>query len=208
VSYFYGPVQQALFALFAAVGLLLLIARQRLRADADACLRDGTRMRAARPGRHARTARPAVGARDGAAVRGGRPAGLAAGQVLTRAIVSLAGDVPRLSSVAINGRSRCSHPRDGGDGAPLRLGRQPRVNDESRRIAEHGTLDGRARRSARSVLVILQVAFSLALTVTAALVLRSFVNLRHIDLGFAARSSVEHARGAARRGKRQGRLGR
>jgi predicted permease len=119
----------------------------------------------------------------------GGVAGIAIGAILTKAVVALApSGVPRLSSVTFNlpvalftlGATAvtallCAV-------IPVRHASAAGVSQllgSTRTTASRRVLRGRA------LLVIAQVAFSLALIVTAVLVVRSFVNLRRIDLGFS-----------------------
>jgi predicted permease len=190
VEHFFGPVRKALFALFAAVALLLLIA------CGNVCGLMLTRVSSRRIDNAVRLALGAtrrVLARQWAIETlllfgAGGAAGLAVGHLLTKAIVALAPpDVPRLSSVAFSmpvavftlgataltaalcGIVSIRHASAAGLSDVLNTARSTR----SKRVLR-----------ARSLVVVLQVGFSLALMVTAVLVLRSFVNLRRIDLGF------------------------
>jgi putative ABC transport system permease protein len=190
VEHFFGPVRQALFALFAAVVLLLLIAC----ANVSGLML--TRVQSKRGENAVRLALGASRARLGRQwaletallfVAGGL-SGLGLGIALMKAIVGLAPpDVPRLSSIAFNlpvalftlasaaitaslcGAISIRHA----SAAPLTDSLNASRSTRSRRTLR-----------ARSALVIVQVAFSLAVIVTAVLVVRSFTNLRRIDLGF------------------------
>ena len=190
VEHFFGPVRQALFALFAAVGLLLLIACANV---------SGLMLTRVSDRRTENAVRLALGATRGILGRqwvletlllfaAGGLCGLALGQILTRAIVALAPpDVPRLSSVAFSLPVAAFTLAATAVTAVLcgvisiRHAASSRLTD-----ALSSMRSTRSKRTlrARSFLVVLQVALSLTLIVMAALVLRSFVNLRRIDLGF------------------------
>jgi predicted permease len=60
--------------------------------------------------------------------------------------------------------------------------------------AARGSTTSRERNKARSALVVVQVALALALVVSAALMIRTFQELRDVDPGFAAPTSVQVAR--------------
>jgi putative ABC transport system permease protein len=190
VSYFFGPVRAALFALFIAVGLLLLIA----------CANVSGLMLARVSSRRLDDAvRLALGATRGTLGRqwaletlilfgAGGLFGLGAGWALTRAIVAIApADVPGLPHVAMN-VPVALFTLAATIATALLCGAAAVKHASSTNLIEslnaaRSTLTRRTFR-ARSVLVTLQVGFSLALVVTATLVVRSFVNLRGIDLGF------------------------
>ena len=114
--------------------------------------------------------------------------GLALGHALTRVIIALAPpDVPRLSSVVFSMPVALFTLASTAITAVLcgvisiRYAASARLTESLNSV--RSTRSKRTLR-ARSALVVLQVAFSLALIVTAVLVVRSFVNLRSIDLGF------------------------
>ena len=190
VGHFFGPVRQALFALFAAVGLLLLIAC----ANVSGLML--TRVSSQRGENAVRLALGATGSRLGrqwaietAVLFGaGGLAGLALGAALTKAIVALAPvDVPRLTSVTFSLPVALFTFVSTAVTAVLcgtiaiRHASAARLTDSLNAV--RSTRSKRTLR-ARSALVVLQVAFSLALIVTAVLVVRSFTNLRRLDLGF------------------------
>jgi putative ABC transport system permease protein len=190
-KYFYGPVREALLALFAAVALLLLIACANV---------SGLMLTRVFSRRQEDAVRLALGATRGRLGRqwaletgllflAGGVLGVAVGQALTKAIVALApADVPRLSNVAIDARV-ASFTILTTVATALLCGLTAVRHASTTSLAESlntaRSTDARRTIGARSVLVVLQIAFSLALTVTAVLVLRSFVNLRSVDLGFA-----------------------
>ena len=190
IDYVFGPVRQALFALFAAVGLLLLIAC----ANVSGLML--TRVSARRVENAVRLALGATHGRLGkqwvletALLFGaGGALGIALGLALTRVIVALSPpDVPRLSSVVFNmpvavftlAATTLTALLCGA--ISIRHAAAARLTDSLNAV--RSTRSKRTLR-ARSALVVLQVAFSLALIVTAVLVVRSFTNLRRIDLGF------------------------
>lgn len=190
VGYFFGPVREALFALFVAVGLLLLIACANV---------SGLMLTRVSSRRQDDAVQLALGASSGTLATqwametlllfaAGGVLGLAAGQGLTKALVALAPpDVPRLSAVAVSpqiimftlaavvvtailcGATAIRQATSGNLVESLNTSRSTQTR--------------RAFR-ARSLLVTLQVGFSLALLVAATLVARSFVNMRNLDLGF------------------------
>jgi len=190
-KHFYGPVQEALFALLAAVVLLLLMA----------CANVSALMLARVSSRRGEDAvRLALGATRAALARhwaietallfaAGGALGMAAGPALTALLVSLAPpDVPRLAEVSFDARVAL------GTFAATLVAAVLCATPTIRFAASTGFAEvlntARSTRSkrafrTRSVLVALQVAFTLALMITATLVVRSFVNLRRIDLGFA-----------------------
>lgn len=190
VGYFFGPVRQALFALLAAVGLLLLIACANV---------SGLMLTRVASRRQDDAVRLALGATRGMLGRqwaletvllflAGGVLGLAAGVGLTRAIVALAPeDVPRLSQVAVN-LPVMLFTLAATAGTALLCGLASARHAASASLVEslNSARSTETRRTfhARSLLVVLQIGFSLALIVTAILVTRSFVNLRSIDLGF------------------------
>ena len=190
IEHFFGPVRQALFALFAAVGLLLLIACANV---------SGLMLTRASSRRVEDAVRLALGATRGRLGRQwtvetavlfgvGGLLGLAVGHALTRMIVSLAPpDVPRLANVTFSlpvalftlGATALAALLAGA--MSIRHASSVSLTDALNTVR---TTRSKRTLRARSVLVVLQVAFSLALIVTAVLVIRSFVNLRRIDLGF------------------------
>jgi putative ABC transport system permease protein len=190
VEHFFGPVRQALFALFAAVALLLLIACANV---------SGLMLTRVASRRQDDAVRLALGATRGMLGRqwaletvllflAGGVLGLAAGVGLTRAIVALApGDVPRLSQVAVN-LPVMLFTLAATAGTALMCGLASARHAASASLAESlntaRSTETRRTFHARSLLVVVQIGFSLALIVTAILVTRSFVNLRSIDLGF------------------------
>ena len=190
VDHFFGPVRQALFALFAAVALLLLIACANV---------SGLMLTRGSARRSEDAVRLALGATRGILAKlwaletavlfaAGGVLGLSLGYLLTRVIVALAPpDVPRLTTVAFSlpvalftlVATALTAVLCGA--IAIRHGTAARLTESLNTIRST-----RSRRTlrARSALVVLQVAFSLALIVTALLVVRSFLNLRGIDLGF------------------------
>lgn len=191
LDYLIGPVRRVLWALFAAVGVLLLIGcanvsglmltRVALRRREDAI-------------RLALGATPTHLARHWAletlilSVAGGC-VGLIASRWMVQAMVALAPeDVPRLSDISIN-LPVAAFTFAAVLATALVCGAQPVWQAGTSSVLE--ALDdaaratpGRRSHRARSLLLVLQIALTVVLLVAAGLVVRSFVNLRRIDLGF------------------------
>jgi len=186
-----GPARQAMWALFGAVGVLLLIAcanvsglmltRVSLRNHDDA-------IRLAIGGSRAAIGRLWAAETGWLAVLGG-VFGLLTCQWFIRAIIALAPEgIPRLDEVAIDvpvaifsvsvmavATLLCG-------AAPIRhasiLNLLETLNDGSRTIA-----GGRSYRT-RSSLLVVQIGLAVVLLVAAGLVVRSFQALQHLDVGF------------------------
>ena len=197
LDFLFGPVRQGLWALWAAVTLLLLIAC----ANVSGLMLTRVSLRSRE---HA--IRAALGAGPIAigrlwliesailAVAGGL-VGLALARWMTTAIVALApGDVPRLADVAIDPfvalftavavlivTCLCG-------AGPARLAASGRIA-EALKDAAYGTAGTRSL-AARTSLVVVQIAVSVVLLVGSGLVVRSFIAMRKLDLGFAATNVV------------------
>jgi predicted permease len=191
VEHLLGPVRQALWALFAAVGILLLIGC----ANVSGLML--TRLSLRYQEHAVRLALGATGSRLGRlwlleagvlAVSGG-VLGLVISHWLTKAIVVLGpGDVPRLETVTMNlpvatftflvvavSALLCA-------AEPFRQARTVTLLEPLRGI---GLSPGGLRpRRARSILSTIQIGLAVVLLVCAGLVLRSFLNLRQLELGF------------------------
>ena len=191
VDYLLGPVRQALWALLAAVGVLLLIGC----ANVSGLML--TRVSVRRREHAIRVALGATPARIGRkwalealilSMAGGC-LGLLASRWIVQGIVALApGDVPRVSDIAINlpvaAFTFLAVVLTG-----LLCGAPPVWHAGSSNPVESLSESARAapgRRSTRSRghLLVFQIALTVVLLVAGGLVARSFVNLRRIDLGF------------------------
>jgi putative ABC transport system permease protein len=191
LDFLLGPVRPALWTLFAAVGVLLLIAcanvsgllltRVSLRRREDA-------IRLALGATRARVGRRWAAESMLLAVAGGG-LGLAVSSWIAFAVVALGpDDVPRLGEVAIDLRVAaftfvlvaitillCAT-------APVRQAGTTDLQD-----ALHDATRGSAGRQslrARSMLLTIQIGLAVTLLLAAGLVLKSFHNLRRLDLGF------------------------
>jgi putative ABC transport system permease protein len=191
VEYTVGPVRQALWALLGAVVVLLLIGC----ANVSGLMLTRVSFR-----RREHAIRLALGATSldvgrlwiietSALSLAGGLLGFIASHWIIEAVVALAPvDVPRLSEAAINlpvalfawAASMATACLCGV--GPLR---QAAASNLALDLNEAGRgIGSRRSQRARSVLVVLQIALSIVLLVAAGLVVRSFLNLRRLDLGF------------------------
>lgn len=192
LDYLLGPVRRALWALFAAVGVLLLLAC----ANLSGLLL--TRVSLRRREDAIRLALGATGARVGRlwafetmllSLAGGA-LGLLASSWIAAAVVALGpDDVPRLAEVSIDWNVALftfvvvSATALLGAAAPVRQAGTTDLLD-----ALHDSARGSAgprSLGVRSSLLTLQIGLAVTLLVAAGLVVRSFDNLRRLDLGFA-----------------------
>jgi putative ABC transport system permease protein len=190
LDYVLGPVRQGLWALLAAVGVLLLVGCANL---------SGLMLTRVSSRRREHAVLVALGATRGALARRwmmetlilsltGGIIGLLAAYSMARTIVALAPDIPRLAGLAINPpvvaftfgvilltTLLCAV-------APIR---SVNANSLIAAINESArSTHSRQTYHTQSLLVTGQVALSVILLVAAGLITRSFVNLRSIDLGF------------------------
>jgi predicted permease len=191
LDHVFGPVRPALRVLWAAAAVLLLIACANV---------SGLMLTRISRRRHEDGIRLALGATRGAVARlwmseivlvavAGGVLGLVIAQWLARAIVTLApDDLPRLgeltidSTVALFTFAAVLLVAIVTGAIPLR--HAGGVNLLSAMEGERATA-GRGTLRARSTLLVIQIGLSVVLLVAAGLVLRSFIALRQVDLGFA-----------------------
>jgi predicted permease len=191
LDYVFGPVRQGLWATWIAVAVLLLIA------CATVSGLTATRVATRAPDQAVRLA---LGANRWDLARTwliescviaaiGGALGLLLSRWLLRAIVMLApGDVPRLAEAAVDWRVAALTLAITAAAAvacaltPLRQTADATM-DASRLAAAWATESRRAQRG-RVALVIAQIALAVVLLVSAGLVVRSFIALRLLDIGF------------------------
>jgi putative ABC transport system permease protein len=191
LDYLIGPVRHALWALFAAVGVLLLIGcanvsglmltrvSVRCREHAIRLALGATRRHL---GRHWAFETLILSLAGGCV-------GLIAARWMVQGIVALAPeDVPRLTTISIN-LAVVAFTFLAVLATAFLCGAQPvrhagtlnlleALNDAAR------ATPGRRSHRARSLVLVFQIALTVVLLVAAGLVVRSFVNLKSIDLGF------------------------
>jgi putative ABC transport system permease protein len=191
IDHVYGTVRPALRVLWAAVLVLLLVACANI---------SGLMLTRISRRRHEDGIRLALGATPAAIARmwlvevvllatAGGVLGLAVARWLIRAIVTLApDDVPRLADIAIDtsmalftfavvlvvGLVTAAFP--------LRFAGRTSLSEA---VARARSTAGRGPLRMQSTLLVIQIAMAVVLLVGAALVVRSFIALRQIDLGFA-----------------------
>jgi putative ABC transport system permease protein len=187
----YGTVRPALRVLWAAVLVLLLVACANI---------SGLLLTRIWRRRHEDGIRLALGATPAVIRRmwlvevallaaGGGLLGLAVARWMTRAIVTLApDDLPRVADIAID-RPVALFTFAAvlvvallTAAIPLRYAGRASLSEA---FARARATSGRAPLRIQSTLVVVQIAMAVVLLVGAALVVRSFIALRHIDLGFA-----------------------
>jgi putative ABC transport system permease protein len=192
LGYVMGPLRQALWALFAVVGVLLLIGCANvsgLMLTRISLRRREHAIRLALGASRTHLARQWVVETSILSAAGGC-LGLVTSRWIAQALVAIAPqDVPRLTEVAISlpvaaftFMAVLTTALLCGAQPVLQVGRLNLVealNDAAR------ATPGRQSLRARSLVVVLQISLTVVLLVAAGLVLRSFINLRSLDLGFA-----------------------
>jgi len=191
LDYLIGPVRPALWALFAAVGVLLLIGcanvsglmltrlAVRRREDAIRLALGATRMHLAR---HWVLEALILSLAGGCL-------GLVSTRWMLRGIVALSpDDVPRLADISIN-LAVAGFTFLAVLATALLCGAQPVRHAGTLSVVEAlneaaRVTSGKRSHRARSLLVVLQIGLTVVLLVAAGLVVRSFIKLRSIDLGF------------------------
>lgn len=191
LDYQLGPVRAALWWLSAAVGVLLLIACGNVAALLLARASQRRREMAVRRALGACSAdlwRQWVLESVLVSLTGG-VAGLIAAQWLLGGIRSLApDDVPKLAEMSVNLRVAavtmgvCLVAALVSACAPMLVATRRAIASDLKEGA-HST-DSRRSTSARSLLLAFQVGLSVTLLVAAGLIVRSYVNVRRLDLGF------------------------
>ena len=192
VDYVFGPVRPALRVLWSAVIVLLLIACANV---------SGLMLTRVSRRRQEHSIRLALGATRLQVARSwiaevaivmltGGVLGLGLAHWIAKAIVSLApDDLPRVHEIAVNGPVAfftfvvVIAAAALTAAVPLRQAGRASLLDA---LEGERTTTGRAALRARSVFLVAQIALSVMLLVAAGLVLRSFVALTRVDLGFTA----------------------
>jgi putative ABC transport system permease protein len=190
LEYVFGPVRPALHVLWAAVGVLLLIACANV---------SGLMLTRVSRRRYDHGIRIALGATRGAIARlwineilivavAGGILGLAVAHWIARAVVALApDDLPRVADISVD-LTVAIFTFVVVVAAALVTGAAPLRHAGAVNLLEtlegERTTSGRRTLRARSTLLVVQIALSIVLLVSAGLVLRSFLALRHVDLGF------------------------
>jgi len=192
VDYSVGPVRQVLWALFGAVGVLLLISCANV---------SGLMLARTSVQRRDHAIRLALGASAGDLARAwivetlllaltGGGLGLIAAHWMAQALVALApSNVPGLGDIAID-TPVAVFTAIVVLASALLCGLGPVRQAVSTNLAEAVNEGGRATgslrtRRLRSTLVAAQIGLSIVLLVASSLVVRSFLNLRQLDLGFS-----------------------
>ena len=190
LDHVFGPVRPALRVLWAAVGVLLLIACANV---------SGLMLTRVSRRRHEHSIRLALGASRAAIGRlwivetlivaaAGGALGLAVAHWIARAIVALApDDLPRVADISID-TTVALFTFAAVMAVALVTGAMPlrHAGAASLLASLEGERSTTSRRTlhARSTLLVVQIGLSVVLLVAAGLVLRSFLTLRQVDLGF------------------------
>ena len=189
-DFVFGPVRSALPVLWAAVGVLLLIACGNV---------SGLMLTRVSRRRHEHAIRLALGATRGAIARlwlaeillvacAGGALGLLFARGLTLGIVSLApDDLPRVHDVSVDA-TVAFFTFAAVVAVALTTGAMPLRQAGTASLIEafegERTTSSRHAMRTRSLLLVAQIGLSVALLVAAGLVVRSFSAVRHLDLGF------------------------